>query len=55
MKADVVLILVSFVLCDAEQNSIFHLHPELTVFVFQLSFIFLLEQKWKPHPHILYQ
>lgn len=34
MKADVVLVLEAFVLTDAEQNGIFHLHPELAMFIF---------------------
>lgn len=34
VEADIVLIFTAFVLSHAEQNSIFHLHPELTMFVF---------------------
>lgn len=34
VKADVVLIFTAFVLSHTEQNCIFHLHPELAVFVF---------------------
>lgn len=42
MKADVVLIFKAFILSDAEQNGIFHLQPELAMFVFQCGFILLL-------------
>lgn len=51
MEADVVLVFVAFVLSDTEQNSIFHLHPELSMFVFQHSFIFLLQQKQASYFH----
>lgn len=44
MEADVVLIFITFVLSDAEQNAIFHLEPELTVFILQDGFIFLLQK-----------
>lgn len=43
VEADVVLVFMAFVLSDAEQNTIFHLKPELAVFVFQYGFVFLLK------------
>lgn len=43
VEADVVLVSIAFVLSDAEQNAIFHLEPELAVFVFQYGFVFLLK------------
>lgn len=45
VEADVVLIFIAFILHHTEQHSIFHLQPEFTMFVFQYSFILLLEKK----------
>lgn len=45
VEADVVLVFIAFVLRHTEQHSIFHLQPELAVFVFQYSFILLLGEK----------
>lgn len=47
VEADVVLVFIAFILRYTEQNSVFHLQPELTMFVFQYSFILLLERKMK--------
>lgn len=42
VEADVVLVFIAFILRHTEQHSIFHLQPELAMFVFQYSFILLL-------------
>lgn len=47
VKADVVLVLISFVLRHTEQHRVFHLQPELAMFVFQYSFILLLGERRK--------
>lgn len=53
VEADVVLVFIAFILRHTEQHSIFHLQPELAMFVFQYSFILLLEKKrWKLNPTI---
>ena len=45
VEADVVLVFIAFILCYTEQHSMFHLQPELAMFVFQNSFILLLEKQ----------
>ena len=45
VEADVVLVFISLILRDTEQHSVLHLQPELAMFVFQHSFVFLLEKQ----------
>lgn len=52
VEADVVLVFIAFVLRHTEQHRIFHLKPELAMFVFQDSFILLLGERWKLNPTI---
>ena len=51
VEADVVLVFIAFILRYAEQHGIFYFQPELTMFVFQYSFILLLEKKMETQPH----
>ena len=48
VEADVVLVFITFVLSDAEQNGVLHLHPELSVFVLQYRLILLLQEENQP-------